>query len=69
MPLFKGRQNIGRNIKTERMAGKSMGQAKAIGISAAIGGKTKAKLAMNKIVKRRTSKRFTAPQPGLKKIW
>lgn len=37
MPLFKGRKNIGRNIAKEIAAGKPLKQAKAIGITAAIG--------------------------------
>ena len=39
MPLYKGKSNIGRNIKTEMRAGKPRKQAVAIAMSVARKGK------------------------------
>ena len=41
MPLYKGKQNIGRNIKTELAHGKPRRQAIAIALSVAIKKKKK----------------------------
>lgn len=41
MPLYAGKENIGRNIKTEQAAGKPHKQAVAIALSVARKGKKK----------------------------
>ncbi len=48
MPLYKGKKNVGRNIKTEMKAGKPRRQAIAIALNVARKGKKRVKKAKKK---------------------
>ncbi len=51
MPLFPGKENVGRNVKTEIVAGKPRKQAVAIALSVARKGTMKKGKKVNKIDK------------------